>query len=240
MCVTEGPLRTLFSRQLTLATPQDRHQVPHGCRSDLLADEAGVHPAVRCSRPVRARGLDEPPDEASCDGSDSSRTVFHRGCGRRAYSRCHDKIRLNADEGKPGPQIPHGGSIASEGKGEYMYCEGRVLDIAGKPIPNCTIETWETDDDGLYDTQYADRDHPDCRGRLKSDENGYYAVSFARLAASCRTMLTVLASGQYRLIKPTPYPIRKFSRPGPSAALPLADATAAPTSLRRPRRQVRG
>lgn len=57
-----------------------------------------------------------------------------------------------------------------------MYCEGRVLDLAGKPIANCTVETWETDDDGLYDTQYADRDHPDCRGRLKTDENGYYAV----------------------------------------------------------------
>ncbi|KWU46672.1 Intradiol ring-cleavage dioxygenase [Rhodotorula sp. JG-1b] len=82
--------------------------------------------------------------------------------------------------------IPQGGSIASEGKGEYMFCEGRVLDLAGKPVANCTIETWETDDDGLYDTQYADRDHPDCRGRLKTDENGYYA---------------------YRLIKPTPYPI---------------------------------
>ena len=79
-------------------------------------------------------------------------------------------------------QIPRGGSIASEGKGEYMFCEGRVLDLAGKPIANCTIETWETDDDGLYDTQYADRDHPDCRGRLKTYENGYYAVRTAFIA----------------------------------------------------------
>ncbi|GJN91540.1 hypothetical protein Rhopal_004563-T1 [Rhodotorula paludigena] len=82
--------------------------------------------------------------------------------------------------------LQHGDSIASEGKGEYMYCEGRVLDVEGKPIANCTIETWETDDEGLYDTQYSGRDKPDCRGRLKTDENGYYA---------------------YRLIKPTPYPI---------------------------------
>jgi protocatechuate 3,4-dioxygenase beta subunit len=57
-----------------------------------------------------------------------------------------------------------------------MYCEGRVLDVEGKPVANCTIETWETDDEGLYDTQYSDRSHPDCRGRLHTDENGYYAV----------------------------------------------------------------
>jgi hypothetical protein len=27
---------------------------------------------------------------------------------------------------------------------------------------------------GLYDTQYADRTAPDCRGRLKTDEEGKY------------------------------------------------------------------
>jgi hypothetical protein len=41
-----------------------------------------------------------------------------------------------------------GDSIASEGKGEYMYVEGRVLDIHGKPVPNASIETWETDSEG--------------------------------------------------------------------------------------------
>ncbi len=30
-----------------------------------------------------------------------------------------------------------------------MWCEGRILDIDGNPVPNCKIETWETDDDGL-------------------------------------------------------------------------------------------
>merc|ERR1711939_865290 len=45
--------------------------------------------------------------------------------------------------------IPAGESIVSEGKGEYMYASGRVLNLDGEPIPNCTIETWETDEDGL-------------------------------------------------------------------------------------------
>ncbi|KLO15414.1 aromatic compound dioxygenase [Schizopora paradoxa] len=72
-------------------------------------------------------------------------------------------------------EIGNGESIASEGKGEYMWVEGRVLNTAGQPIANATIDTWETDHFGLYDTQYKDRGAPDCRGRLKSGEDGSYA-----------------------------------------------------------------
>lgn len=41
-----------------------------------------------------------------------------------------------------------GDSIASEGKGDYLYVEGRVLNTAGKPVPGAIIETWETDANG--------------------------------------------------------------------------------------------
>jgi len=44
--------------------------------------------------------------------------------------------------------VPLGESIASEGKGEYMYVEGRVLTSKGEPIPGAVIETWETDEKG--------------------------------------------------------------------------------------------
>jgi len=84
------------------------------------------------------------------------------------------------------PDVNIGDSIASEGKGEYMYVEGRVLDINGKPVPNASIETWETDSEGFYDTQYSDRITPDCRGRLRSDEEGRYG---------------------YRAVVPVAYPI---------------------------------
>jgi protocatechuate 3,4-dioxygenase beta subunit len=47
--------------------------------------------------------------------------------------------------------VPLGESIASEGKGEYMYVEGRVLTLSGEPIPGAVIETWETDDKGEND-----------------------------------------------------------------------------------------
>ncbi|KAI9510325.1 aromatic compound dioxygenase [Russula earlei] len=84
------------------------------------------------------------------------------------------------------PDVPLGGSIASEGKGEYMYVEGRVLASSGKPVPGAVIETWETDDKGYYDTQYTERPAPDCRGRLRTDEEGKFG---------------------YRAIVPVAYPI---------------------------------
>ncbi|KAJ7036576.1 intradiol ring-cleavage dioxygenase [Mycena alexandri] len=68
----------------------------------------------------------------------------------------------------------NGESIASEGKGNYMYVSGKVTDTKGNPIPNCVIETWETDGDGKYDNQYVERGGPDCRGRLHTTEDGSY------------------------------------------------------------------
>ncbi|KAF9237391.1 Intradiol ring-cleavage dioxygenase [Melanogaster broomeanus] len=79
-----------------------------------------------------------------------------------------------------------GDSIASEGKGEYMYVEGRILTTGGEPIPNAVIETWEADHNGFYDTQYADRTRPDCRGRLRTQGDGSFG---------------------YRAIVPCAYPI---------------------------------
>ncbi|EKM58029.1 uncharacterized protein PHACADRAFT_251989 [Phanerochaete carnosa HHB-10118-sp] len=84
------------------------------------------------------------------------------------------------------PEVEIGESIASEGKGDYMYVEGRVLSIDGKPIPGATIETWETDGNGSYDTQYEVREKPDCRGRLRTGPDGKYG---------------------YRAVVPVSYPI---------------------------------
>ncbi|WOO79859.1 Hydroxyquinol 1,2-dioxygenase [Vanrija pseudolonga] len=70
-------------------------------------------------------------------------------------------------------EINNGDTIASEGKGAYMLVKGSVKNLRGEPIPNCLIETWETDNDGFYDTQYAEYD-VDCRGRLRTDAKGEY------------------------------------------------------------------
>lgn len=84
------------------------------------------------------------------------------------------------------PDVAQGDSIASEGKGDYMYVEGRVLTTEGIPIPDAVIETWETDANGFYDTQYAGRTQADCRGRLRSGPDGSFG---------------------YRAVVPVAYPI---------------------------------
>ena len=52
-----------------------------------------------------------------------------------------------------GTIVKRGDSIASEGKGDYLFVEGRVLDMKGNPIAGAVIDTWETDGFGQYDTQ---------------------------------------------------------------------------------------
>ncbi|GLB38965.1 putative catechol dioxygenase N terminus [Lyophyllum shimeji] len=83
-------------------------------------------------------------------------------------------------------EVQNGGSIASEGKGDYLFVEGRVMDTKGNPIPNALINTWETDGHGSYDVQYEVRDAPECRGYLRSAEDGSYS---------------------FRAVVPVPYPI---------------------------------
>lgn len=75
------------------------------------------------------------------------------------------------------PDIDLGSSIVSDGKshkGTAMLVRGRILDVNGKGIAGASIETWETDSDGFYDTQYDSRTEADFRGRLKSAADGTY------------------------------------------------------------------
>ncbi|KAJ6487652.1 intradiol ring-cleavage dioxygenase [Mycena sanguinolenta] len=60
-------------------------------------------------------------------------------------------------------EFENGESIASEGKRDYLWVEGKVLDTKGNPIPNCLIHTW-----------YSQRGAPDCRGRLYTKEDGSF------------------------------------------------------------------
>jgi protocatechuate 3,4-dioxygenase beta subunit len=73
------------------------------------------------------------------------------------------------------PEVACGESIASPGKGAPLLVHGRVTDHAGTPLGGAAVEAWETDGDGLYDTQYAQRDKPDCRGRVSTAADGTFA-----------------------------------------------------------------
>ncbi|KAF9525458.1 intradiol ring-cleavage dioxygenase [Crepidotus variabilis] len=72
-------------------------------------------------------------------------------------------------------EVENGGSISSEGKGDYMYLEGRILDIQGNPIAGAIIDTWESDSTGTYDVASSDPTKPECRGRITSKPDGSYS-----------------------------------------------------------------
>ncbi|KAK6509784.1 hypothetical protein TWF481_004513 [Arthrobotrys musiformis] len=78
-----------------------------------------------------------------------------------------------------------GEDICSPGKGEAMLVLCTVKDTTGKPLEGVTVDVWETDDTGHYDTQYPGRTTPDCRGVLESNNEGFW----------------------FKCVKPVPYPI---------------------------------
>jgi protocatechuate 3,4-dioxygenase beta subunit len=83
------------------------------------------------------------------------------------------------------PLVKLGGDISGNASGEPCWVEGRVVDVAGRPIPGARIDVWEADDDGYYDVQYTDG-RTAARGHLFADDEGRY---------------------RFWALTPTPYPI---------------------------------
>lgn len=72
------------------------------------------------------------------------------------------------------PVLPHGAQIVEKPIDEIvMY--GKVLDNRGNPVPNASIEIWQTSEHGLYDLQErSSPDEMDMRGHFVSGEDGSY------------------------------------------------------------------
>ncbi len=83
------------------------------------------------------------------------------------------------------PEVPLGGDITGEAKGQPCYVSGTVRGTGGEPVPGARIEVWESDEDGFYDVQYPD-------GRIGG-----------------RGWLRSAPDGEYRFwsVRPAPYPI---------------------------------
>jgi hydroxyquinol 1,2-dioxygenase len=71
------------------------------------------------------------------------------------------------------PEVPLGGDIAGEAKGEPCHVSGTVRGTSGEPVPGARIEVWEADEDGLYDVQY-EGDRTAGRAWLSADDEGRY------------------------------------------------------------------
>src|SRR5271170_8384459 len=79
--------------------------------------------------------------------------------------------RLNA------PEMPAGGNIAHlDKKGPPTLVSGRVLDLEGRPIAGAVLDVWQTQTNGLYDSQDEDPDALHMRGKFTSDAAGRYLI----------------------------------------------------------------
>ncbi|KAI9704467.1 MAG: hypothetical protein M1820_005541 [Bogoriella megaspora] len=81
---------------------------------------------------------------------------------------------------------PNGTLISHDAQGEPCLVTCSVKDTAGQPVSGVKIDIWETDSQGFYDVQHADRKDPDGRAVMQSDENGEF---------------------WFKAIVPVPYPI---------------------------------
>src|ERR1700722_4865311 len=123
-----------------------RHPLPHTHGPDVHERPTRVHPPLRRLGRLCARRCAKQPPRYGLDGEQRFGAVFHRGrtrsCATHPFS-IYLFIYLFYSV------VAHGESIASEGKGEYLYIEGTVRGTNGQPVSDAVIDTWETDANGL-------------------------------------------------------------------------------------------
>lgn len=72
------------------------------------------------------------------------------------------------------PEVPLGSDVTGGLKGEPLYAEGLVCAADSRPLAHALVDIWQSDADGFYDVQYADRTEPGLRARLRTDANGRF------------------------------------------------------------------
>jgi hydroxyquinol 1,2-dioxygenase len=73
------------------------------------------------------------------------------------------------------PEISNGGNMAKDAPGIPTVVVGRVRSLDGKPVANAMLDLWQTDGEGLYESQKG-TDEPWMRGIYQSQADGSYIV----------------------------------------------------------------
>lgn len=76
------------------------------------------------------------------------------------------------------PEVEIGGSLAVNGDSqfEWLVLDGTVRDLDGAALPNVELNIWASDEHGAYSNFDPNVPEWQSRGRVKTDENGYYSV----------------------------------------------------------------
>jgi hydroxyquinol 1,2-dioxygenase len=76
------------------------------------------------------------------------------------------------------PDYQNGDDLSNGAAGLPCFVSGHVRGLDGEPVPNATIEIWQSDEDGFYDVQYAESQggevEPQARGRLHTLADGRF------------------------------------------------------------------
>jgi len=79
------------------------------------------------------------------------------------------------------PDMPPGGNIAHrDTTGIPTLVSGCVLDLDGKPIAGAVLDVWQTQSNGLYDSQDKNPDQLHMRGKFRTDSEGRYLIRTVR------------------------------------------------------------
>lgn len=76
------------------------------------------------------------------------------------------------------PNSPHfadGGNMAKDAPGIPCFVIGKVRDLDGRPVAGAKLDLWQTDGEGLYESQ-RDVTEPWMRGLYRSQPDGSYIV----------------------------------------------------------------
>jgi catechol 1,2-dioxygenase len=75
------------------------------------------------------------------------------------------------------PEMPAGGNIAHrDTTGVPTLVGGRILDLSGNPIAGAVLDVWQTQTNGLYDSQDQSLDGLHMRGKFTTDADGRYLI----------------------------------------------------------------
>jgi hydroxyquinol 1,2-dioxygenase len=72
------------------------------------------------------------------------------------------------------PHYELGDDIANGATGIPCYVSGTVKGIDGQPIPGAKLDVWQSDDQGMYDVQHPELEHPQGRGVVTTDADGKF------------------------------------------------------------------
>src|SRR3546814_14781861 len=97
---------------------------------------------------------------------------FHATATTEIYTYCHTlslhdalPILLGPFFVADAPEMKSGANITNGMEGQPLYVMGRVIAPTGEPLADALVDVWQSDGDGYYDVQMADRDDAALRAR---------------------------------------------------------------------------